>query len=50
MVEEWVENVGIVWEELRQSRERMGKSETEWGRLRQKGRRKTEAERERRGE
>lgn len=46
-----MENVGIVWEEWRQSRDRMGKSETEWGRLRQKGRLKQKGrEGESRGE
>lgn len=43
--------MGIVWEEWRQSRDRMGKSETEWGRLRQKGRLKQKGrEGESRGE
>lgn len=46
-----MENVGIVWEELRQSRDRMGKSETEWGRLRKNGRLKQKGrEGESRGE
>ena len=43
--------MGIVWEEWKQSRDRMGKSETEWGRLRQKGRLKQKGrEKESRGE